>query len=94
MTTYHDYGSEGRIVALKGSPAEVLAMCDWHIKGGEKILLSDDDRIAIETENERSPVKLCVFSALHIIISQTATALCLMSTADLSGSGLLVWLIR
>jgi Ca2+-transporting ATPase len=53
MTTYHDYGSEGRMVALKGSPSEVLAMCDWHIREGEKLVLSDDDRIAIQTENER-----------------------------------------
>jgi len=53
MATHHDYGAEGKIIALKGSPTEVLAMCDWHIKDGEKILISDDDRLAMETENER-----------------------------------------
>ena len=53
MATHHDYGVEGKIIALKGSPTEVLAMCDWYIKDGEKILISDDDRLALETENER-----------------------------------------
>ncbi len=53
MATRHDFGSEGRIVALKGSPTEVLAMCDWYIRDGEKISMSDDDRLSIDTENER-----------------------------------------
>lgn len=53
MATRHDFGEEGKIVALKGSPTEVLAMCNWYIRDGEKIGISDDDRLAIETENER-----------------------------------------
>ncbi|MGD0283107.1 MAG: HAD-IC family P-type ATPase [Dissulfurispiraceae bacterium] len=53
MVTNHNYGSEGKIRAVKGSPTEVLAMCDWYIKDGEKIAISDDDRLAIENENER-----------------------------------------
>lgn len=53
MATHHDYGAEGKIIALKGSPTEVLAMCDWQIKDGEKILISDEDKLALETENER-----------------------------------------
>jgi Ca2+-transporting ATPase len=40
-------------IAVKGSPTEVLAMCDWQIKGGERIPLSENDRLIIETENER-----------------------------------------
>ncbi len=38
---------------VKGSPAEVLAMCRWQIRDGETVALTDDDRLAIETENAR-----------------------------------------
>ncbi|MBF0505415.1 MAG: HAD-IC family P-type ATPase [Nitrospirae bacterium] len=53
MATRHDFGNEGKIIALKGSPTEVLAMCDWYVRDSEKLSMSDDDRLAIETENER-----------------------------------------
>ncbi|MCX8026359.1 MAG: cation-transporting P-type ATPase [Thermodesulfovibrionales bacterium] len=39
-------------VAIKGSPNEVLALCDWHISDGEIKPLTDDDRLTIMTENE------------------------------------------
>ena len=41
------------LVAVKGSPTEVLAMCRWQIKDGEWVPLTEPDRLAIETENER-----------------------------------------
>ena len=41
-----------RFVALKGSPAEVLAKCGHQIKGGMKVPLSDEDRDLIEVEND------------------------------------------
>lgn len=41
------------LLAVKGSPGEVLAMCAWHIKNGERLPLTDEDRFRIETENER-----------------------------------------
>ena len=69
MASHHDYGAEGKIIALKGSPTEVLAMCDWHIKDGEKILISDDDRLAMETENERmagEALRVLAFAYHHI----------------------------
>ncbi len=53
MATQHDFGPEGKIIALKGSPTEVLEMCDLYIKDGEKFPISVDDRLAMETENER-----------------------------------------
>lgn len=53
MASSHDFGSEGRVLAVKGSPTEVLAMCDWYIRDSEMIPISDEDRLAIETENER-----------------------------------------
>lgn len=53
MSTEHSLPNLGRIVALKGSPSEVLSMCTWRINNRNKLPLTDDDRTAIETENER-----------------------------------------
>ena len=59
MVTVHSikvHGSEnhhGKIIAIKGSPNEVLSMCSCHMKDGQKLLLTEDDRFAIEIENER-----------------------------------------
>ena len=59
MVTVHSIkvlGSEnhhGKIIAVKGSPNEVLSMCSCHMKDGQKLLLTEDDRLAIEIENER-----------------------------------------
>jgi Ca2+-transporting ATPase len=47
----HDYPK--RLLAIKGSPGEVLALCSSHMKQGEKAPLADEDRIAIELANER-----------------------------------------
>lgn len=47
-------GAEGRrLVAIKGSPIEVLEMCGWQLRDGERIRLTDEDRLAIELANER-----------------------------------------
>ena len=40
-------------VGVKGSPAEVLEQCTWQMRDGQRLRLTDEDRIAIETENER-----------------------------------------
>jgi Ca2+-transporting ATPase len=60
MSTLHrtnNHAEDGRgapfFVAVKGSPAEVLAMCTWHLKDGERVPLSEQDRLTIESENER-----------------------------------------
>jgi Ca2+-transporting ATPase len=53
MMTVHEFLSEGRLTAVKGSPIEVLAMCRWHIKDGKVETLNEEDRLSIETENER-----------------------------------------
>lgn len=59
MITIHDikiYGSEnhhGRIIAIKGSPTEVLSFCTYYMMDGKKLPLSEDDRLKIEIENEK-----------------------------------------
>jgi Ca2+-transporting ATPase len=52
MSSVHAMNSSSRLVALKGSPPEVLAMCQWYIKDGAQMPVTEEDRLAIETENE------------------------------------------
>jgi Ca2+-transporting ATPase len=53
MTTVHVAHGKQKFVALKGNPTEVLDLCSWQLKNGEIIPLSESDKLAIETENER-----------------------------------------
>jgi Ca2+-transporting ATPase len=41
-----------QIVATKGSPMEVLSICRYQLKDGQEVPLTDEDRAAIETQNE------------------------------------------
>jgi Ca2+-transporting ATPase len=53
MDTLHDDGAGGTLLAVKGSPAEMLTMCHWQTKHGAIYPLREEDRIQITTENER-----------------------------------------
>ena len=53
MSTLHEVTGDGKILAVKGSPAEVLAMCKRHMKDGQTLQLTEEDRQEIFTENER-----------------------------------------
>lgn len=54
MLTIHKTINPGcHLLALKGSPLEVLAICNRYLRNGEEIPLSDEDRLAIEMENQR-----------------------------------------
>lgn len=53
MSTVHAVEPEGRLVAVKGSPLEVLALCQWYVKDGKKLPLTEEDRLEIEIANER-----------------------------------------
>ncbi len=52
MSTVHGSVNNTRLVAMKGSPAEVLAKCGRQIRDGLEVPLSDDDRDLIEAEND------------------------------------------
>jgi Ca2+-transporting ATPase len=53
MGTVHTHPTKkGQFLALKGSPLDVLNMCGWQIKGGRRLTLSEDDKLAIEAQNE------------------------------------------
>lgn len=59
MVTFHEVlpdrssGNGSGIVAVKGSPQEVLSLCAWHMKHGEKLPLTEEERQLIAVENER-----------------------------------------
>jgi Ca2+-transporting ATPase len=54
MATLHKTTNPGNhFLALKGSPLEVLSICSRSVLNGEEVPLIDEDRLAIETENQR-----------------------------------------
>ncbi len=53
MSTLHATPEGGRMLAVKGSPAGVLDLCSWHLVNGERVRLTEEERLIIETENER-----------------------------------------
>lgn len=53
MGTLHRHPGGGTFFALKGSPPEVLALCRQHFRDGERVPLTEEDKIDIEAENER-----------------------------------------
>lgn len=59
MVTLHDAGPtlqngpNSRLIAVKGSPQEVLALCSSYIRDGVLGPMSDEDRVAIQIENEQ-----------------------------------------
>ena len=52
MTTIHSSANPGTLVALKGSPADVLQKCSFQIKDGVRVPLAEEDKDRIEAEND------------------------------------------
>lgn len=52
MGTLHQHGSQGTFLALKGSPMDILALCHRQIRNGRDLPLTEEDRAAIEVQNE------------------------------------------
>lgn len=72
------------LIAVKGSPVEVLSMCDCHIVDGVQVALTEDDRSRIELENDRMAA-----DALRVL---GAACLIVESMDDFGISGCLLWL--
>jgi Ca2+-transporting ATPase len=53
MSTLHPSDDGSFLLAIKGSPEEVLGMCDHQLKDGKQVRLSKQARSAILAENER-----------------------------------------
>jgi P-type Ca2+ transporter type 2C len=52
MGTVHRHPRKGQFLALKGAPTDVLGLCDWQLRGGRRMLLTEEDKQIIEAENE------------------------------------------
>jgi Ca2+-transporting ATPase len=52
MGTVHAHPRKGQFLALKGGPLDVLNMCEWYVKGGRRLPLTEDDKLVIESQNE------------------------------------------
>jgi Ca2+-transporting ATPase len=52
MVTVHAAPDGGSLVFVKGDPSEILDMCSWQLRGGQRTELSEADRNAIEIQNQ------------------------------------------
>ena len=50
-STHRQPGRDTGLVAVKGSPEDVLALCTWRLRGGERHPLTEEDRAAIRRTN-------------------------------------------
>jgi Ca2+-transporting ATPase len=53
MKTLHQTDGEKQSIAVKGSPNEVLALCNWQVENDRIVVLTEEKRATIEAENER-----------------------------------------
>jgi Ca2+-transporting ATPase len=53
MSTVHRSNDQQRLMALKGSPSDVLTLCKWYVKDGRQLELDDNARAVFEGDNER-----------------------------------------
>ena len=51
VTTHRQAGTEEMLVAVKGSPEEVLGRCAWRLEDGQRRSLTPEDRAAVERAN-------------------------------------------
>ncbi len=90
MVTVHDAnGGHERVIAVKGSPPEVLAICGYHMRGGETFVLTEEDREAIEAANEEmAGLGLRVLGLAYAV---SENGLTLVENGDVS-TNKLIWL--
>jgi Ca2+-transporting ATPase len=84
MKTLHHSLQEKKLVAVKGSPNEVLDLCNWQIEDNKVIALTEEKRAAIEAENERMAGK--ALRVLGVAYGHTD------NPEDTNGQENLVWL--
>ena len=90
MTTVHGVaGSRKRLVAVKGSPTEVLSLCTYYMKDGERRPLGEDERDAIEAANDLMAGQ--GLRVLGLAYAHSSKSLLLVEEGDVSIKDL-VWL--
>ncbi len=86
MSTLHRPSDKQQLLALKGSPTEVLSLCKWYIREGRQHVLDDDARRVLDAENERMAGEaLRVLAVAYVITDDNKT-----QTEDMMQEGL-VW---
>lgn len=83
MTLHATSDDNQKLIAVKGSPSEVLALCTSQLKNGQQVPLSDADRQMIENENEDMAGK-----ALRVL----GVAYLTQESNDISNCNELIWL--
>jgi P-type Ca2+ transporter type 2C len=84
MSTIHRADAGQRLLALKGSPSEVLALCRWYLKDGERHLLDDQARDLLDRENERmAGDALRVLAVCYAVVGESG-----LQNGDDMGEGL------
>jgi P-type Ca2+ transporter type 2C len=84
MVTLHNTpDANQKLVAVKGSPSEVLALCNNQLKNGQQIPLTDADRVLIENDNEDMAGK-----ALRVL----GVAYLIQESDEINAENELVWL--
>jgi P-type Ca2+ transporter type 2C len=74
MSTLHlhtdpDAAERRRLLAVKGNPVEVLAICRYRLNAGQIVPLTEDERLKIQIENERlSGQALRVLGAAYVLL--------------------------
>lgn len=53
MVSLHKTAHGKMLVAVKGSPSEILALCALQMRMGETVPFTDEQRLVVQTENER-----------------------------------------
>jgi Ca2+-transporting ATPase len=53
MVTVHKVNDSEQLIAVKGNPTEVLELCNGQVRDGQHIPLTEEDRQALEENNER-----------------------------------------
>ena len=70
MSTVHGTYNGSTLIAIKGTPTEILHLCNRQMKAGEVIPFTEDAKLAIEIENKRMADKaLRVLAAAYTYTS-------------------------
>jgi Ca2+-transporting ATPase len=73
MSTIHRSNDRQQLLALKGSPSDVLPLCKWYIKDGRQLEMDDNARAIFEADNERMAGEALRVLAVTYAVSDEST---------------------
>jgi Ca2+-transporting ATPase len=92
MYTRHRTSEGKTLICLKGSPSEVLALCDRQMVGGRIIPLTEADAMAIEMQNEKMAGKALRNLGMAYRLDPASTDPVPVSKDDTAEEARLIWL--